>query len=130
MNAPVHTRHLAPAAPHFELASHRDHQRIVHVTTDDRALTRFLDEVSYIDVQNLEYVPFMRFKIAQLLHKHLGHELATKLVSLVKDRQHGGFTIGLQGVSQNPDDYVKFGTAIAHTLGPANHDSMSGKFYA
>ena len=130
MNAPVHTRHLEAVAPRFELAPHRDHQRIMHVTVNDGALARFLDEVRYIDVQNLEYVPFMRFKIAQLLHKHLGHELAATLVDLVKDRRHGGFTIGLQGVSSDPADYVKFGTAVAHTLGPTNHDAMSGKFYA
>ncbi|MEG0675463.1 MAG: glutarate dioxygenase GlaH, partial [Comamonas sp.] len=27
-------------------------------------------------------------------------------------------------------EYVKFGTAIGHILGPGNHDSMSGTFYA
>jgi glutarate dioxygenase len=130
MNAPLQAHHLAPAAPQFELATHPDHPRMVHVTVDDRSLVRFLDEASYIDVQNLEYVPFMRFKIARLLRKHVGSDLTAKLVDVVRDRQHGGFTFGLQGVSQEPDDYVKFGTAIAHTLGPVNHDSMSGKFYA
>jgi protein CsiD len=38
--------------------------------------------------------------------------------------------LGLEGVSQDSDDYVKFGTAIGHILGPANHDSMSNKYYA
>jgi protein CsiD len=33
-------------------------------------------------------------------------------------------------VSQDSDDFVKFGTAIGHILGPANHDSMSNKYYA
>ena len=38
--------------------------------------------------------------------------------------------LGLEGVSQDSDDFVKFGTAIGHILGPANHDSMSNKYYA
>jgi protein CsiD len=72
----------------------------------------------------------MRFHLAACLRHRLGDDLADRLVDLVKDRRHGGFTIGHQGVSQEPGDYVKFGTAVAHLLGPTNHDAMSGKFYA
>lgn len=129
MNAPLHPSHLAPA-PTFHLTAHEDHPRIVRITVEDAVLKAFLDEVRDIDVQNLEYVPFMRFHVAALLRKHLGEELAAHMVRLVKDRRHGGFTIGLQGVSSDPSDYVKFGTAVSHNLGPASHDAMSGKFYA
>jgi len=127
MNAPVAKNHLTPA---FEFARHRDHHRIMHVTLDPGVLSRFLEESRGIDVQNLEYVPFTRFRVAQLLQKHAGGEFAARLVGLTKDRRHGGFTIGLQGVSADPADYVRFGTAVAHLLGPANHDAMSGKYYA
>lgn len=129
MNAPLHPRHLAPE-PTFHLAAHDDHPRIARITVEAAALKAFLEEVQPIDVQNLEYVPFMRFHLAALLRKHLGEDLAAQMVRLVKDRRHGGFTIGLQGVSSDPADYVKFGTAVSHCLGPTNHDAMSGKFYA
>jgi len=129
MNAPIHPAHLAPANS-FEMSPHSDHPRLMNIKLNPEALQGFLDEVRSIDVQNLEYVPFMRFHLASVLRKHLGSALAQKLVDLVKDRRHGGFTIGLQGLSTETADYVKFGTAISHTLGPTNHDSMSGKFYA
>lgn len=125
MNAPVHPGQLS-----FQMTPHPDHPRLMHVTIGEDALTGFLNEARNIDVQNLEYVPYMRFQIAGILRKHLGDQLLNQLVSLVKDRGHGGFTVGLQGLSSEAADYVKFGTAISHTLGPTNHDAMSGKFYA
>ncbi|CAB3874100.1 glutarate dioxygenase GlaH [Achromobacter ruhlandii] len=113
-----------------KVAPHETHSRVRKVTVRPEALLHFLAEVKDIEVQNLEYVPFMRFKVAEALMKACGDELRGTLTSIVEDRDHGGFTIGLQGVSTDPDDFVKFGTAIAYLLGPANHDSMSGKYYA
>jgi glutarate dioxygenase len=114
----------------FEVTRHPDHHRIVHVTCARNALAAFLHDIRDIDVQNLEYVPFMRHHLADLLIKRLGQAFAQKLVDVVKNRLHGGFTIGLQGLSEDPADFVKFGTAVGHILGPGNHDSMSGTFYA
>lgn len=48
----------------------------------------------------------------------------------VAARATGGFTLGVAGVTGKHDDFVKLATAVGHLLGPANHDSMSGKFYA
>jgi glutarate dioxygenase len=114
----------------FRISSHPDHHRIMHVTSDHDALAAFLQDARGIDVQNLEYVPYMRYHLADLLGKHLGQTFVDTLVRLVKDRRHGGFTIGLQHLSDDPSDFVRFGTAIGHILGPANHDAMSGAYYA
>ncbi|MFX1677139.1 glutarate dioxygenase GlaH [Paraburkholderia sp. A2WS-5] len=114
----------------FRLSPHPHHHRIIHVSAERDALEQFLEDVREIDIQNLEYVPFMRYHLTDLLIKRLGNAFARTLVDLVKDRNHGGFTIGLQGLSQDSSDYVKFGTAIGHLLGPSNHDSMSGTYYA
>ncbi|HSW16691.1 MAG TPA: carbon starvation induced protein CsiD, partial [Ramlibacter sp.] len=131
MNAPLSQTLLAdPADAGFQLAAHPDHPRLVRVTVDDAALRGFLDDVRHIDVQNLQYVPFMRFHLAQALVIRLGGALTRKLVALTRDRKHGGFTMGLQGVSNDADDFVKFGTAVAHLMGPSSHDSMSGTYYA
>lgn len=114
----------------FRVSQHPAHHRIMHVTGDRDALARFLHDTRDIDVQNLEYVPYMRYHLADLLVQRLGDAFASTLVALTKDRRHGGFTMGLQGLSDDPSDFVKFGTAIGHILGPGNHDAMSGKFYA
>lgn len=114
----------------FRLSFHPGHHRITHVTCKVDAIADFLHHARDIDVQNLEYVPFMRYHLADLLIKRLGRAFARTVVDLIKDRRHGGFIIGLQGLSQDTSDFVKFGTAVGHILGPSNHDAMSGTYYA
>lgn len=130
MNARTEQKFLKRANTKFELSPNPDHERLLHLTLDEAALTGFLEDARDIDVQNLEYVPFMRFHLARLLTERLGEEFAETVRRIVKDRNHGGFTVGLQGLSTDSPDYVKFGTAIGHLLGPGNHDSMSGTYYA
>lgn len=122
----VSASHNAP----FRMSAHPTHHRIKHVSAECDALRGFLNDARDIDVQNLEYVPFMRHHLADLLIQKLGDAFAGALIALTRDRRHGGFTMGLQGLSDDPEDFVKFGTAIAHILGPSNHDAMSGKYYA
>lgn len=128
MNATL-PQHLAPAV-HYEICPHPHHPRLLHLRLDPQVLSGFLADVRHVDVQNLEYVPFMRFHLARALVARLGEDFAATLVRIVKDRRHGGFTLGLEGVSKDSSDFVKFGTAIGHILGPSNHDSMSGTYYA
>lgn len=129
MNAPTEARSIARAAK-FSLAARSDHHRIVHLQLDTDTLKQFLVDVSSIDVQNLEYVPYMRFHLADKLVERFGDDFASTLIRLVHDRTHGGFTTGVQDVTRDPDDFVRLGTAVGHILGPSNHDSMSGTFYA
>lgn len=131
MNAPLPAAVLASQDEcRFQLSAHPDHHRILHVTVERDALLGFLHDVRKVDVQNLEYVPFMRYELADVLAKHVGEDFATTINKIVKDRQHGGFTVGLQGLTTDADDFVRFGTAIGHLLGLSNHDSMSGTYYA
>ncbi|RGE46214.1 carbon starvation induced protein CsiD [Comamonas testosteroni] len=128
MNATTPAQLLQQAS--FEITAHPEHPRLLKLRLNPDALAAFLADVQSIDVQNLEYVPFMRFHLARRLMAHLGEDFGQTLVRIIKDRKHGGFVLGLEGVSQDSDDFVKFGTAIGHILGPANHDSMSNKYYA
>lgn len=130
MNNSVPHSQLLPADATFTLAPHPDHHRILHITVDPDALRGFLQDVQHVNIQNLEYVPYMRFKFAEALANRLGKRFCEKVIELLQDRAHGGFTFGLQGVSESHEDFVKFGTAVGHLIGPSNHDSMSGTFYA
>lgn len=118
------------SAPGFAISQNPHHDRLLHITLKQEVLLGFLEDTRAIDVRNLEYVPFMRFHLAQLLANRAGNGFAQTLRTIARDRSHGGFTMGIQGLAADSAEYVKFGTAIGHTLGPGNHDSMSGTYYA
>jgi glutarate dioxygenase len=121
---------LDVATPTFAIQPHPHHPRLRHVTVPANALATFFSEVRGIDVQNLEYVPFMRFMLADALDRAVGGGFAAALRQLVRNRAIGGFTLGVQDLAHDSADFVKFGTAVGHLLGAANHDAMSGQFYA
>ena len=114
----------------FTVGAHPAHPRLRHVSIAPAAIAEFLERTSTIDPQNLEYVPFMRFMVADTLADCVGDGFGSALRALVTDRQTGGFTLNVEGTTDRPEDYVKFGTAIGHLIGPGNHDAMSGTFYA
>jgi protein CsiD len=114
----------------FSLSSHPVHRRLRRISIDPAALQAFYHQSARVDVQNLEYVPFMRFVLAETLAACVGQGFGVTMRALVADRAAGGFTLGVEGVTSDHDHFVKLATAIGHLLGPANHDSMSGKFYA
>lgn len=72
------------------VSDHQTHTRVRQVTLESEGLERFLDQARAIDVQNLEYVPFMRFKLADMLLQACGEGLRATLNALVEDRRHGG----------------------------------------
>jgi len=126
LTAPLETK----SSSHFSVQPHPVHPRLRHVALDPTAVRAFLESSADVDVQNLEYVPFMRHMLAGRLEACAGPGLSETLNSLARDRRHGGFTIGIEGASEDQADFVRFGTAVAHLLGPVNHDLMSGKYYA
>jgi glutarate dioxygenase len=114
----------------YVVKPHPVHARLRIVELAPVALEKFLAIADEIDVQNLEYVPFMRFALASTLADVAGPGFAQTLRDLVQDRATGGFEIGLGGLRDDADTFVKFGTAVGYLIGPANHDSMSNKYYA
>lgn len=114
----------------FSVGPHPVHPRLYHLTVRDGALDAFLRAVGDLDVQRLEYVPYMRFIVARQLDEALGGDFRATIDAILRDRASGGFTIGLQGRTANSADFVKFATAVSHGVGPSNFDAMSGTFYA
>jgi CsiD len=114
----------------FTVEPHPTNGRLRHLVLDSHVLAAFFEEIAHVDVQNLEYVPFMRFSLANSLLRLLGDDFAKTVRHVVRDRASGGFTMGVQGLTGDRQDFIKFGTAIGHIFGPSNHDAMSGKYYA
>nr|WP_295111821.1 glutarate dioxygenase GlaH [uncultured Caulobacter sp.] len=114
----------------FVVGPHPHHPRLRHIELKPSVLAAFVESVAQVDVQNLQYVPFMRYKVAEELQKAFGGRFASTLRQLTADRETGGFTLGVGAVTDRRDDYVRMGTAIGHLLGPSNHDAMSGTYFA
>jgi len=114
----------------FTVKGNAHHHRLYHIEFDADKLKTFFEEVVDVNTQNLEYVPHMRFMLAKQLRSLFGQGLQDVLRAILLDRNSGGFTVGVQGVTTDDQDYVKFGTAVSHLIGPGNFDSMSGTYYA
>ncbi len=113
----------------YRVVRHPTHPRLYHLTLQADRLRAFFAATKDINVQNLEYVPYMRFILAQKLMECVDSSLQETICAIVRDRDSGGFTIGVEGVTTHHDDYIKFGTAVGHLIGPANFDAMSGTYY-
>ncbi|CAM3974047.1 glutarate dioxygenase GlaH [Mesobacillus zeae] len=116
----------------YEVAVHPQTSRLYHIKLSAKVIANFLDSVkqeSY-SVQHLEYTPYARQIVASLLLDQTGEEFGDLLRSIVHDRESGGFTLGLEGVTEDTDEYVVFATAVSHLVGVPNFDAMSGKYYA
>lgn len=116
----------------YEVKSHPQTNRLYHIELSKDSLANFLDKVKLegVSVQQLEYTPYARFLVASYLLDQVGEEFGELLKGIVNDRESGGFTLGLRGVTEDTDEYVIFATAISHLIGTPNFDAMSGKYYA
>lgn len=114
----------------YEVNFHPQSSRMFQVDLAPTVISEFLSLTREISVQQLEYIPYMRHIAADHLNTLTNNSLQQVLSDILHDRETGGYTIGLQGQTEDPDDYVKFSTAITHLVGSPNFDAMSGKYYA
>ena len=118
------------SAPRYRVRPHGYHPRLRHVSLEAAVVADFLHRVGHVDIQNLQYVPFMRYMLGEALEACAGAGFSITLNEIARDRATGGFTLNMGGVSDRTDDYVRFGTAVSHLLGSSNHDAMSGTYFA
>ncbi|WP_184523725.1 glutarate dioxygenase GlaH [Bacillus benzoevorans] len=118
--------------PHYQVTVHPQTNRLYHIELSKESIAKFLDTISQKDfsVQHLEYTPYARFLTASCILDQVGEEFGGLLRDILHDRGTGGFTLGLEGVTEDTDEYVIFSTAISHLIGSPNYDAMSGKYYA
>jgi protein CsiD len=116
--------------PAFTVEPHPVHARLRRIELAPDRLRAFLAAVAHVDVQQLAYVPFMRFVLADELDRAFERMLLPAVARIVRDRSSGGFTSGVNGTTLDADDFIKLATAFSHLIGPANFDAMSGSYYA
>ena len=116
--------------------------RVQEITLSNTVVEAFKDAVfSNWDVQAIQYKPFLRFAVADILDKACDYQLSKVLHEIMHDRNQAAFIIKHDSANQQGKDnnntesdekdfYVLLSTAISHLIGLPNHDSMYGSFYA
>lgn len=112
-------------------------KRLQVVTLTAETIGAFEQAIVDMPVQALEYKPFMRFAIAEVLDKICDYSLGVFLSATLRDRNRGAFLLQYEGGSTDASDEDAFGdfnvqlsTAISHLCGIPNFDAMYGKYYA
>ena len=119
----------------FSFLSHKGSPRLQLLTIDNEVIDKFIKCIDHLDVQSIEYKPFLRFYIANCLNELTKNTLGLCLLDILKNRQTGAVLLqyendkSLEG-EQFIDFNILLSTAVSHLIGLPNLDSMSGKFYA
>ena len=120
---------------HLDIQPLATNTRIQNIVIGKIAIDAFRQKAMEMwDLQAVEYKPFLRFAVADLLDEICDRQLAPMLNEVLKDRNRGAFILSYAGVedikANDSDFYVLLSTAISHLVGLPNFDSMHGKFYA
>ena len=119
----------------FSFLSHKDSPRLQVLTIDNEVIDKFIKCIDHLDVQSIEYKPFLRFYIANCLNELTKNTLGLCLLDILKNRQTGAVLLQYENdkslVGEQFIDFnILLSTALSHLIGLPNLDSMSGKFYA
>jgi glutarate dioxygenase len=114
----------------FEVTAHPQHERLYQINLNQDLLKKFFNATTDTDIQRLSYVAFERFYLSSVFLNFFGESFAKTLTSILNDRESGGFTTSVNGVTDCKDDYIKFATALTHITGSPIFDAMSGNYFA
>ena len=119
----------------FSFLSHKGSPRLQLLTIDNEVIDKFIKCIDHLDVQSIEYKPFLRFYIANCLNELTKNTLGLCLLDILKNRQSGAVLLQYENdkslVGEQFIDFnILLSTAVSHLIGLPNLDSMSGKFYA
>ena len=119
----------------FSFLSHKGSPRLQLLTIDNEVIDKFIKCIDHLDVQSIEYKPFLRFYIANCLNELTKNTLGLCLLDILKNRQTGAVLLQYENdkslVGEQFIDFnILLSTAISHLIGLPNLESMSGKFYA
>lgn len=118
--------------PGVTLSDSHCSSRLLLLTFNEEITQAFLQAARTLPVQALEYKSMLRFQLGKLLDDLCGNQLRSLLSHTLQSREQGALLINAQGLIgvDRAEDMVRLATAIAHLIGRANFDSMSGQYYA
>ncbi|WP_298770664.1 glutarate dioxygenase GlaH [uncultured Shewanella sp.] len=115
----------------FMLSNDSQSQRVHVITIRDEIIAAFNQQTQKWNVQAIEFTPFLRFMLANILDSLCDNQLGYCLQNIIMARNKGAFLLQYEPQAQpSVENDIKFATAISHLVGLPNFDAMSGKFYA
>ncbi len=116
----------------LDIQHHQQSKRIINIQLEDFIVEKLAFNFKKFDILTLEYKPFARFTIANVLNELTSNQLSNYFMQILKDRNTGCLIVNPKSnISIVDQDFlVKLSTAITHLIGNPNHDSMAGKYYA
>ncbi|WP_261844716.1 glutarate dioxygenase GlaH [Aliamphritea ceti] len=120
----------------FSVEPFTDNARLQIVTLQCDVMQKFSELANEWPLQALEYKPFLRFAIADMLDELTANTLGEVLNTIMRNRDTGAFLLRYDMSANELDKQqrteldIKLSTAVSHLIGVPNHDSMYGKFYA
>ena len=116
----------------LDIQHHQQSKRIINIQLEDFIVEKLAFNFKKFDILTLEYKPFARFTIANVLNELTSNQLSNYFMKILKDRNTGCLIVNPKSnISIVDQDFlVKLSTAITHLFGNPNHDSMAGKYYA
>ncbi len=123
----------------FSLSAYPGNSRLQVVSLSHDLMSEFAQQTQQWPVQALEYKPFLRFAVADILDKLTNNTLGVCLHAIMRDRNKAAFLLNSEYKNSDTNDSdaaidvelsIKLSTAIAHLIGIADHDAMFGHYYA
>ena len=114
----------------YTIRTHPATERLLDISIDGGAVSRFLEGTKDLSEQRLTYVPYLRCIAADALQRVVGEDFTERINTIVRDRKTGGFTLSFASELKSMDQRVTLGTAVSHLIGTPNFDDMTGNFYA
>ena len=115
----------------FTTEEHPKSPRLITVTLDQTTARNFSEQINDFGIQAIEYKPFLRFKIADILNEITNKTLSITLQNILKDRHCGALYISYETNDYNNDVFnVLLSTAKSHLVGLPTVDPGFPTFYS
>ena len=105
-------------------------EKIVDLILERNVSLEIVKVISEFNIKDVEYVPYLQFKISEEVKKVLGEQTVKLIRSTLKSRKTGACLLKLcEGISLSESELILFSTAISYLLGIPDIDPLSGKYY-
>lgn len=117
---------------YFSVEKDKNYPRLSILTLKQRALENFVELTATLNIQDIEYIPFLRYHLSDCLIKALKEkQFQFMLTNILTDREQGAIIISVPNEKFAQDECgLKLSTALAYLIGHANIDVLSGKYFA